>query len=413
MPIRKERKMVTRSKIKFGLVICIILLSTIQPYLCEAQEGTSTKTLKIGGIMPLSGKGAALGVPFHDTIIMQAEEYNKAGGILVGKQKYKIELIIEDSRYTADGVKAAAEKLIYRDRVKFILGPVISPGCLLINPIAEENKILHLMNSVSPKSLGREYTFAFRPYMTSTERTPSQYLWMKKNMPDVKRIGTININDETGYTTATAVAKATKDFGFEFCEPVYFPRGTSDFFPMMTKLLSTKPDFIDFGSSALGEVALEVRAARQLGYKGYLSLSFPQDPLELCRIAGKENAEGFIFMDTLIAEALPSTKAFKEAYVTRWGSWNPYALKWCVFLPVLVDSLKAAGTVEDTAKIRDIMAKMEFNTIMGHLKWAGLKTYGIARQIYTPFGIAKVENCNLVSLGILPAEKVMEAMGEK
>jgi hypothetical protein len=42
-----------------------------------------------------------------------------------------------------------------------------------------------------------------------------------------------------------------------------------------------------------------------------------------------------------------------------------------------------------------------------------MKTYGIARQIYTPFGISKVQNCSLVSLGVLPAEKVMEAMGEK
>ncbi len=405
----------TLAKIKFGLVICIISLSTLQfvPSLCEAQGGTSTKTLKIGGIMPLSGKGAALGVPFRDTITMQAEEYNKAGGILVGKQKFKIELIIEDSRYTAEGVKSAAEKLIHRDRVKFILGPVISPGCLLLNPIAEENKILHVQNSISPKSIGPEYTYAFRPYMTSTERTPSQYLWMKKNMPDVKKIGTSNINDETGYSTVAAITKAAKEFGFELCEPVYFPRGTSDFFPTMTKLLATKPDFIDFGSSALGEVALEVKAARQLGYKGYLSLSFPQDHLELCKIAGKENAEGFIFMDTLIAEALPTTKAFKEAYVARWGNWNPYALKWSVFLPILVDSMKAAGTVEDTAKVRDTMAKMGFDTVMGHLKWAGMKTYGIARQIYTPFGISKVQNCSLVSLGVLPAEKVMEAMGEK
>ena len=110
---------------------------------------------------------------------------------------------------------------------------------------------------------------------------------------------------------------------------------------------------------------------------------------------------------------MPSTRKFQEAYIARWKDWDPYALKWSPFLPILVDSLKAANTVEDTTKVRDTMEKMKYDTAMGRLWWSGLKTYGIAHQIYTPYGLVRVENCKLVNLGVLPAEKVMEAMGEK
>lgn len=398
----------------FMIMVFLTSLLIVEPSanICVAQEGV-TKTLRIGAIMPLSGKGATLGIPFNNTLIMQAEQYNKAGGIKVGKDNYKIELIIEDSRYTAEGGKMAADKLIFRDKVKYILGPVISPACILLNPITNENKVLVLNNGSSPKNIGREYTYTFRPYLTSQERMPSQYKWIKENLTNVKRIGTIDINDETGHATTAAIRRNAEKHNFELCDPVFFPRGASDYYPLMTKLLTMKPDYIDLGSAALGEVALEVKAARQLGFKGYMSMSFPQDVSELCKIAGKENAEGFIFGDTLIAEALPGTREFKNAYVARWKDWDPYTLKWSVYLPILTQGLMAAGTTEDTTKVRDTIEKMQFDTPMGRIRWSGAKTYGIAHQMYTPYGLSVVKNCELVSLGVLPAEKVIEAMGEK
>jgi branched-chain amino acid transport system substrate-binding protein len=395
------------------LAVCTILLVVIMHASFALCAEIPTKTLRIGAILSLSGKGAGLGVPFQRTLILQAEQYNKTGGITVGGQKYKIELIIEDDKYTGDGGKIAAEKLIYRDNVKFIMGPTISPGGLIVNSIAEEKKVIRFLDGVSPKQISPENTYAFRPYMTATERAPTKYRWVKENLRGVKRIGVLGVDDETGQSHYTGIKKNAEANGLEVGPPIYYPRGTGDFFPTTTKLLDMKPDFIDYGGAAVGELGLQVKAARQLGFKGYLSLAYPQDASELCAIAGKENAEGFLFFDALVADALPSTKAVKDAYVARWNDWDPYVLKWWVYLPILIDTIKATGTVEDTTKIRDTMEKMEFDSPVGHLRWSGKKTYGIAHQIFTPFGVAKVQNCNLISLGVIPAIKVMEAAGEK
>jgi len=393
----------------------IILLLVLYPFsdLCAQQKAIPTKTLKVGCIMTLSGRGAGFGIPFSRTLIMQMEEYNKDGGINVGGEKYKIELIIEDEQYTAEGARIAAEKLIHRDKVKFLLGPVSSSGTLLVNSIVEELKIIRLTVGNSPKTVGPQNKYGFRPYITVTERKPVMYKWIKDNLLNVKRIGCLGVDDETGHVNVEAAKKWGETYGFQFCEPVFFPRGTADFFPLTTKLLDMKPDYIDYGSAAVGEVGLQVKAGRQLGFKGYMSLDFPQNLSEFIRIAGKENVEGFMFFDTLIAEARPSTKVFMEAYVARWKDWDPYAIKFSVYLPILIETLKKAGTVEDTTKVRDTMEKMEFDTPMGRIRWSGAKTYGIAHQIFTPFGVTKVQNGELVGITVIPAERLLEVLGEK
>lgn len=397
----------------FGVSIILLLVLYPLSDLCAQQKAVPTKTLKVGCILTLSGKGAGLGIPFNNTLIMQMEEYNKAGGINVGGEKYKIELIIEDDKYTAEGARIAAEKLIHRDKVKFLLGPITSPGTITVNSIAEELKIIRLTNGISPKIVGPHSKYGFRPYLTITERKPVMYKWIKENLPNVKRVGCLGVDDETGHANAEAAKKWGEAYGFEFCEPVFFARGTADFFPLTTKLLDMKPDYIDYGSAAVGEVGLQVKAGRQLGFKGYMSLDFPQNLSEFSRIAGKENIEGFLFFDTLIAEAKPSTKIFMEAYVARWNDWDPYAIKFSVYLPILIETLKKAGTVEDTTKVRDTMEKMEFDTPMGHIRWSGAKTYGLAHQIFTPFGVTKVQNGKLVGITVIPPERLMEALGEK
>jgi branched-chain amino acid transport system substrate-binding protein len=413
---KKEDKMIRRTKDAFLLFgVGIILLLSLYPLsdLCAQQKAIPTKTLRIGCINALSGKGAGIGIPFNNVLIMQMEEYNKAGGINVGGEKYRIELIIEDSKYTAEGARIAVEKLIYRDKVKFLLGPSISSEVLAVSTIAEREKILRLTDGITPKIVGPQNKYGFRPYLTSTERKPVMYKWIKDNLTNVKRIGCSGSDDETGHANAKAIKKCAEAYGLEFCEPVFFPRGTADFFPLMTRLLNMKPDYIDYGGNPLGEVALQVKAASQLGFKGYMSLDYPQNLSEFCAIAGKENAEGFLFFDTLIAEDRPSTKILMEAYIARWNDWDPYALKWGVFLPILIESIKKAGTVEDTTKVRDTMEKMEFDTPMGHVRWSGAKTYGIAHQMYTPFGIAKVQNGKLVGVTVIPPEKLIEVLGEK
>ena len=68
------------------------------------------ENIKVGVILPLTGKLAKFGEIENKSFLMAAEEINAAGGIH-GK---KIELIIEDTTGKPDVGRSAIEKLILR-----------------------------------------------------------------------------------------------------------------------------------------------------------------------------------------------------------------------------------------------------------------------------------------------------------
>ena len=91
----------------------------------QAQE-----TLKIGGVGPLSGGGTAWGLAAQRGMEIAIEEINAAGGVKAEGKTHKLQLVMYDDQYTGAGGKAAAERLVNQDKVKFIIGPVGSPPAL-------------------------------------------------------------------------------------------------------------------------------------------------------------------------------------------------------------------------------------------------------------------------------------------
>ncbi len=97
------------------------------------------RTIKIGVIGPMNfvqGKGHWNGA------VMAAEEINAKGGVQVGKEKMKIELIKSDSNEFLNLTDAtnAMERLITSDKVDFIVGGFRTEAVLAMQDIAMDNK---------------------------------------------------------------------------------------------------------------------------------------------------------------------------------------------------------------------------------------------------------------------------------
>ena len=87
----------------------------------QATPTPPSQILKIGVTQPLTGSAVTWGRTMRDTNILLTEQVNKAGGLLLGGVRYQIQAIYEDEKYTPEGGRAAAEKLIFQDKVKIIL----------------------------------------------------------------------------------------------------------------------------------------------------------------------------------------------------------------------------------------------------------------------------------------------------
>jgi len=95
-------------------------------------------TIKVGVPMPLSGPAALYGEPAVKGARMFVDEINAAGGVL-GK---KIELVVRDSKASADEAVRVSREMILKEEVQFLVGTLTSAEGPAVSTIAKENKIV-------------------------------------------------------------------------------------------------------------------------------------------------------------------------------------------------------------------------------------------------------------------------------
>src|SRR3954465_7344512 len=93
------------------------------------------KTIKIGGLFPMSGPGAYFGAQDKQGIELALEELNKAG-----VNGYKFAIQYEDSGCAPLPASQAAKRLIDQYKPDVILGEECSDATLAVMPIIEQAK---------------------------------------------------------------------------------------------------------------------------------------------------------------------------------------------------------------------------------------------------------------------------------
>jgi branched-chain amino acid transport system substrate-binding protein len=383
-------------RILIGAALAAVICSPVW-----AQE-----TLKIGAIGSLSGGGTAWGLAIKRGAELALDEVNKAGGLKVGDKTYKLELVMYDDQYTGQGGKTAAERLVYQDKVKYIIGPIGSNPVLSTVEVTTPQKVVLLSNGYTSKILDNDHkaSFNFRFTLTNLEYAPSMMKWVKANLK-VTKVGLLVPNDAIGQSVAPPLVKLYKENGIE---PVvdYYERGSKEFSPLITRMMAAGIDGIDLNFSAPGEAGLILKQARQIGFnKVIYQMGGPSVP-EIMEVAGKQ-AEGFISYE-MFSFTTPTAQPFVKAYAAKYGAGiiNSQTPAFYNATKILIEALRRAGTVDDTTKIRDTIEKMEGYDagIYGPLRWTGKALYRVDHQIALPFYVVEVKDGNIVMLTTLSVD---------
>jgi branched-chain amino acid transport system substrate-binding protein len=107
-------------------VALMISASTALAQIKTTNQGISATEIVVGTHEDLSGPVKGWGVPVANGMKLAAEEINAAGGI----NGRKIKLVIEDSGYDPKRAVLATQKLIDRDQIFSMVGPMGSPTVL-------------------------------------------------------------------------------------------------------------------------------------------------------------------------------------------------------------------------------------------------------------------------------------------
>ena len=394
--MRMHRRIATLATLAFAAALC-------GGGAVQAED----KTLTIGLLGPLSGGAASYGVELMRGAELRVEEINKGGGLKVGADAYRIKLVSYDHKAQAADTATATNKLIFQDKVKYIIGNAVGATCNAAQTITEPNKVMFAFVCWGTNNLAPEKPYSFRSMLSQWELAEPFYRWVKENHPTIKRVAAISPNDTSGKDTNTAVMKALKALGFEVAADEYYERGTKDFYPVLTKILAQKPDMIDVAAAPPGEAGLILKQAMELGFKGAKGWTAGINPFTIISVAGPEAAEGVWSPANINVKGdhvSPAVRKFGETYEKRYGEVpGAIAVANYAAFDVFTQAMQKAGSI-DTDRVLAVITKEQFQTVWGPLALGGKETYGIDRQFLYPLVISEVRQGKVVDIAqVLPA----------
>ena len=391
----------------------IIVLVAVMALGLAAPAAAAEKTLEIGVLGPLSGGAASYGVELVRAAEIRTDEINKAGGLKVGGDVYKIKLVTYDHKASAADAATAANKLIFQDKVKYIIGNAVGATCNAVQTVSEPQKVLFAFVCWGTNNLGPDKPYSFRSMLSQWEVAEPFYRWVKDKHPAIKKIAIISPNDTSGLDTNTAVVKAVKSLGLELVAEETYERGTKDFYPILNKILAKKPDLLDVAASPPGEAGLILKQAHELGFKGAKGWTAGTNPASLVSISGPEAAEHLwsplnINVKSDFVDA--KVRKFGEEYEKRYKEVpGAIAVANYAAFDVITKAMQEAGSV-DTDKVLAALTSRPYDTVWGRLAIGAKETYGIDRQFLYPMVISEIRSGKSVDIEqVLPAAlKVMK-----
>src|SRR5256714_7400556 len=253
-------------------------------------EGISANEIVIGTHQDLSGPIKVWGVPVPNGMKMAVEEINAAGGI----NGRKLRMILEDNGYDPKKAVLASQKMVERDKIFAMVGPMGSPTVLAAQDILFDAGVLQLFPLTAA-----EFTFKFDtakpqerlkfnnllPYVEST-RAALKYMMETKNF---KKPCIMHQDDEYGKNVLDGFNQQLGAMKITPASITSYKRGASDFSAPIAKMKSDGCDMILLGT-VIRETIGAMGEAKKLGWDVTFLGATPTNVLEVPAL-GKEAVE--------------------------------------------------------------------------------------------------------------------------
>ncbi len=351
-------------KTKKQLIVCVSIFLFVALSFMGAQNSVNAaqeaKTLKVGALTNL---GWTIGVDFKKFLDVAVPMYNEKGGLVIQGERYNIEIILYDTKLNPETGRAAVERLVNRDQVKFILGDETIDAWL---PVTETAKVLVIATTPSPAIFSPKNKLAFQSSFIHTQSAVA-WGWFSDSYPDLKTVIVVGPDNMIGHGLSGQAKFLTGAFGIKLLDTIFYPPGTTNFGPIATKIRKVNPDV--FTTAGGGEVqdALLYKSLYETRYKGqrFTFVNLPMQGIQ--KVIPLKMIEGLVcpVEGLKLDNPPPLAKAYKEAYVAKHGSWDDPDTLYSNELYCLLAGLEQAQSL-DPEKVAAVIANgMKFETLSG------------------------------------------------
>jgi branched-chain amino acid transport system substrate-binding protein len=371
----------------FGRVLCGGLFAS-----AVLVGASSACELKIGVPAVLSGPAAQWGIALRGAVEFVAKETMEEHRLKIDGEECTVSSLAIDSKYTAEGV-ASAMNSFAAEGIKVIVGPVGSPEVTAMKPVAKRNNMVSMVNSFAKNAIGPQWPNVFHIGPgPSGWAAPIIEEGLKRF--DFKTVAIVAPNDQGGTDIASVNAQIFEEKGVKATEE-YYQRGTTNFAPIVTRMLSSDPGAVDLASSPAGDAGIIVKQLRQAGFEGPIFRLGGPGFEEISRVAGGVDVlKDFLWYEPVYMDE--SLEALEAKYKKLMGEPRPENadfFRWTFAARMMVKAVAAAGTVDDADKIAAAMRELPVeDENIGKGYWIGQKFFGINQEMSYPFAIGVVQD---------------------
>ena len=365
------------------------------------------ETINIGFLCALSGPDAGWGLPGLTGNNIWIDAVNKTGGLLVGGKRYPLKMYTFDDEATASKALQGARQLVLEHNVKFI-SAIGGDAANATAPFLTKHKVVYA--SLVPTDCHPD-----RPYVVAGgDITPQcnmfNALMAKMVLPSEKELGrplTYALATQDCIMSRQVGAweiGAAKAMGFDIVYEKFFSVDTTDFAPIITAVMATKPDVISLCEAWPEYQTMMWEQLYLQGYKGVVVQNYADWETNLTKIpaeyaAARFGIDSFPLMDDPWWGETSWQNSFTRVWNKRYGPGAPKDVKrrmtgidwdhmiwlipWCIGAQIAGQETPGKWPSND-AILAALRKLPSFPTILGPGHMSGKEMFGIDNMIEEP-----------------------------
>lgn len=332
-------------------------------------------TIKIGAVVPLTGRYGAGGAQVKAGYEFGVEDVNRAGGVLVKEfnRKIPLELVLLDDESDAVKTVARLETLLSTHQVTAYLGGFGSDLHAAAASIAEKNRVPYLGVAFALHKIHQQgFKYLFSPFPKSPDLARELYRFLNGSIPEgqrPRRVAIFRERTDWGDELGGLWAVRATEFGYSAVVQEQYAVGARDFSDVILRARAANAEAVlSFPTPPDGFTF--VRQMKELGFnaKFYLFIR-AADAVVWGRNLGKDGDYFALAPGWHNAVKYPGVRELNEKHQRAFNrpadviTGPAYAN-----IQILADAITRAGSL-DRAKVRDAIAATNVMTVIGPVRF--------------------------------------------
>jgi branched-chain amino acid transport system substrate-binding protein len=335
-------------------------------------SGGVAQTIKVGAVVPLTGRYAALGAQVRTGYEIGVEQTNAAGGVTVGGKKMPIELTMLDDESDPTKTVARLETLATQGVVAY-LGGAGSDLHAAAASIGDKNKIPYLgiafaLNSIHKQGL----RYLFSPFPKSPDLAKETFVLLDGSIPAAQRptkVALLLERTDWGKEMGSAWESSAKQNGYQVVASGEYAPGAKDFSELILKAKSAGAEAV-FALPSPPDGMTIVKQMKELDFNPKAVVFIrAADPPVWSQNLGKDGDYFLLSPGWHFAARYPKVTEVNDAHQKRLNRpADPLVGPAYACVQILAEAITRAGSL-DREKIRDAIAATNMTTVVGPVRF--------------------------------------------